>query len=44
MPVWLIFSRTLVSIEVLEELEIMLPKASDSESDEDSGEHASGED
>lgn len=30
--------------QVLEELEIMLPKASDSESDEDSGEHASGED
>jgi len=29
--------------QVLEELEIMLPKASDSESDEDSGEHASGE-
>jgi len=27
----------------LEELEIMLPKASDSDSDEDSGEQASGE-
>ena len=30
--------------QVLEELEIMLPKASDSESDEESGEQVSGED